>query len=82
MRRCEKNPEMAERLFEKTLESDPEPQVKAWTLVYLARLSDAAGDREQATRRYREALAVEGASPAAREAASKACNKVLRRSQN
>ena len=65
----ESNPEMAERLFEKALESGPEPQVKAWTLVYLGRLSDAAGDRQQATRRYREALAVEGASPAAHEAA-------------
>jgi tetratricopeptide (TPR) repeat protein len=65
----EKNPEMAERLFEKTLENDPLPQEKAWSLVYLGRLSDAAGEREQATRRYREALAVEGASPAAHEAA-------------
>jgi tetratricopeptide (TPR) repeat protein len=65
----ERNPEMAERLFEKTLEYGPEPQAKAWTLVYLARLSDAAGDREQAVRRYREALAVEGASPAAHQAA-------------
>ena len=65
----EKNPEMAERLFEKTLESGPEPQVKAWALVYLARLADAAGEREQAIRRYREALAVEGASQAAHDAA-------------
>jgi len=65
----ENNPEMAERLFEKTIESGPEPRVKAWALVYLARLSDAAGNREQATQRYREALAVDGASPAAREAA-------------
>lgn len=65
----EKNPELAERLFEKTLEAGPEPQVKAWTLVFLARLSDAAGERKQAVRRYREALAVEGASPAAHAAA-------------
>jgi tetratricopeptide (TPR) repeat protein len=65
----EKNPEMAERLFEKTLESHPEPQVRAWTLVYLGRLSDAAGEREAATKRYQEALTVEGASDGARQAA-------------
>jgi tetratricopeptide (TPR) repeat protein len=65
----ERNPEMAERLFEKTLESAPEPQVKAWALVYLARLSDAAGERDRAVPALSEALAVEGASPAAHDAA-------------
>jgi tetratricopeptide (TPR) repeat protein len=78
----ERNPEMAERLFEKTLESEPEPQVKAWALVYLARLSDAAGDRPQATRRYREALAVEGASPAAREAAEQGVQRSFEKKSN
>ena len=65
----QKDPETAEKLFEKALESSPEPPVKAWTLIYLARLADVAGDRERATRAYREALAVEGASAAARKAA-------------
>lgn len=78
----EKNPEMAERLFEKTLECDPEPHVKAWTLVYLGRLSDAAGDREQATRRYREALAVDGASPAAHAAAEQGVQKSFEKKSN
>jgi len=78
----EKNPEMAERLFEKTLESSPEPQVKAWALVYLARLSDAAGDRAQAVGRYREALAVEGASAAAREAAEQGVQQSFEKKSN
>jgi len=78
----QKDPEMADRLFEKTLELDPEPQVKAWTLVYLARLSDAAGEREQATRRYREALAVEGASPAARQAAEEGVQRSFEKKSN
>lgn len=65
----ENNPELAERLFLKTLECSPEPQARAWTLVYLGRLSDAAGEREQAVRYYRDALAVEGASEGARRAA-------------
>ena len=78
----EKNPEMAEQLFEKTLESGPEPQTKAWALVYLARLSDAAGDREHAVQRYREALAVEGASPAARDAAQQGVQRSFGKKSN
>jgi tetratricopeptide (TPR) repeat protein len=66
----QKDPELAERLFKKTLELQPEPQVKAWALVYLGRLSMAAGDREQAAQYFQSALKVEGASDAARQAAS------------
>ena len=66
----QKDPELAERLFQKTLELQPDAQVKAWALVYLGRLSIAAGDREQATRFFQNALKVEGASPAAQQAAS------------
>jgi tetratricopeptide (TPR) repeat protein len=66
----QKDPELAERLFKKTLELRPDAQVKAWALVYLGRLSIAAGDREQATRFFQNALKVEGASPAAQQAAS------------
>ena len=73
----EKNPELAERLFQKTLECEPEPQVRAWTLVYLGRLSDAAGDRDQAVKHYQEALAVEGASPAAHQAAEQGAQRSL-----
>jgi len=78
----ERNPEMAERLFEKTLESATEPQVKAWALVYLARLSDAAGERDRAVRRYREALAVEGASPAAHDAAEQGAQRSFEKKSN
>jgi tetratricopeptide (TPR) repeat protein len=78
----ERNPEMAERLFEKTIESGPEPQIKAWALVYLARLADAAGEREQAVRRYREALAVDGASPAAHQAAEEGVQRSFEKKSN
>ncbi len=70
-RQLEKDPELAERLFQKTLESEPEPWVRAWAEVYLGRLSDAAGDRAQAATHYKQALAVEGASEKAKEAAQK-----------
>ena len=63
------DPETAERLFQKTLELEPEPQDKAWVYVYLGRLSDLAGEREAAAKHYQSALAVEGASEKARETA-------------
>ena len=52
------------------MELQPAPQIKAWALVYLGRLSLAAGDREQAAKNFEEALKVEGASDAARQAAA------------
>jgi tetratricopeptide (TPR) repeat protein len=71
------DPEGAGRLFEKTLESSPDPQVKAWALVYLGRLADASGQRDEATGRYRAALEVQGATDAARQAAEKGLAKAF-----
>jgi tetratricopeptide (TPR) repeat protein len=67
----QKDPELAERLFQKALESSPDAQVRAWVEVYLGRLSDAAGERAEAVKHYKEALAVEGGSAGAKEAAQK-----------
>jgi tetratricopeptide (TPR) repeat protein len=67
----QRDPELAERLFQKALESSPDPQVRAWSEVYLGRLSDAAGERAEAVNHYKQALAVQGGSAAAREAAQK-----------
>ncbi len=67
----QKDPELAERLFQKALESSPDAQVRAWVEVYLGRLSDAAGERAEAVKHYKEAVAVEGGSAAAKEAAQK-----------
>jgi tetratricopeptide (TPR) repeat protein len=65
----QKDPETGERFLERAVESSPEPYVNGWAHVYLGRLADAAGDRERASEQYRGALAVEGASAAARKAA-------------
>lgn len=65
----QKDPELGEQLFKKVLECSPDPYVKAWTDVYLGRLAYAAGERQQAAQYYRDALAVNGASVAARRAA-------------
>jgi tetratricopeptide (TPR) repeat protein len=67
----QKDPDLGEKLFQKAFESSPEPYVRGWVLVYLGRLADAAGEREQAVKYYREALKVEGASQAARRSAEK-----------
>src|SRR2546421_11906856 len=67
----QRDPELAERLFQKAIESSPEPLVRAWSEVYLGRLSDAAGERAEAMTHYKQALAVEGASAMAKDAAQK-----------
>ena len=86
----QKDPETAERLFQKTLELDPEPADKSWTLVYLGKLALAASrgdeqqgdqamadkDRGQAAQYFQEALQVPGASEAARGEAQKSLQSI------
>lgn len=79
----EKHPGDAEPLFERALELQPEPAIKAWLHIYLARLALAAagqpnaGDEEKAALveraagQYKLALEVEGASETARASAQK-----------
>jgi tetratricopeptide (TPR) repeat protein len=66
----QKDPAAGEKLFLKSLELGPEPQTKAWVLVYLGRLSLAARDNASALRYFQDALKVEGASEMARNAAT------------
>src|SRR2546423_6005192 len=75
----QKDGEMGEKLLLKALESGPDPQVKAWVLVYLGRLADVAGNRDEAAKRYQEALATEGASAAARKAAEKGTQETFKK---
>ena len=65
----QRDPELAEKLFHKTLELTPDSQTRAWTEVYLGRLSELSGEREQAVQHYQAALAVKEASAGARQAA-------------
>jgi tetratricopeptide (TPR) repeat protein len=71
----QKDPELGEKLFHKTLELSPDAQTHGWAEVYLGRLADVTGDREQATQHYQSALAVEGVSPGARQAAEQGLKK-------
>ncbi len=65
------DPELAERLFQRTLELSPDNETKSWAYLYLARLADAAGERDQAEKNYRAALAVEGVPASVKSAAEK-----------
>ncbi|HET8548894.1 MAG TPA: tetratricopeptide repeat protein [Bryobacteraceae bacterium] len=69
-----RNPQLAEELFRKTLELSPDAHTQAWSEVYLGRLALAARQPEEAAGHFRRALAVEGASQAAKLAAEQGLN--------
>jgi len=64
-----KDLDAAQRLFQKSLESEPEAFDKAWVLVYLGRLAVAADDRDKAAEYFQSALQLEGATEKARQEA-------------
>ena len=63
--------EMSEKLFQKTLELNPESEIKAWAHVFLGRLAFTGGAAEEASQHYKDALGVDGAPLAAKRAAEK-----------
>jgi tetratricopeptide (TPR) repeat protein len=65
----ERDPETGDRLFRKALELEPDATTKSWSLLYLGRLADSQGDREQAQEHYKAALAVPDVPDQVREAA-------------
>jgi tetratricopeptide (TPR) repeat protein len=67
----QKDPDLAEKLFQKTLELSPDKETMSWAYVYLGRLADAAGERDQAEKNYRAVLAIEGVPASAKSAAEK-----------
>ncbi len=67
----ENRKEAAVELFQRTAEANPDPAITAWAHVYLGRLAMAKGDPDAAVEQFKLALANEGASPMARQAAEK-----------
>lgn len=67
----QKDPELSERLFQKILELEPDAETKSWAYLYLGRLADAAGERDEAEKDYRAVLSIDGAPASVREAAQK-----------
>jgi len=65
----QRDAERAHALFERTARVARDPHILAWTYVYLGRLYDLAGKREEALTSYRAALALTGIPQKAQEAA-------------
>ena len=61
----------AEELFERTAENNPGPAITAWAHVYMGRLALASKDNKKANEQFKIALATDGISTMAREAAEK-----------
>jgi tetratricopeptide (TPR) repeat protein len=78
----ENDPETGERLFRKVLDSSADPWLNAWAHVYLGRLADVAGNRDEAAKQYQSALAIEGASAGARHAAEQGIQEAFKKQQN
>jgi hypothetical protein len=71
----QRNPELAEQLFRKTLELSPDPHTQAWSEVYLGRLALATAAPDDAAAHFKAALAVEGATDKAKQAAEEGLSK-------
>jgi tetratricopeptide (TPR) repeat protein len=67
----EADPELALEYFQQTLESAPDPAIEAMSHVYIGRIEDIVGNRDEALRQYRLALDVQGIPGPARELAEK-----------
>jgi tetratricopeptide (TPR) repeat protein len=70
----EKDPAKADELFRVVLDQDPDAETKSWSLLYLGRLADSQGWREEAVAHYKAALAVPGLPDSVRKAAEQGLN--------
>ncbi len=66
-----KQADIAKTLFQQTLEVAREPQLLAWSHIYLGRLLDMENRRDSAVRHYRQALEAGEIAPNVRSAAQK-----------
>jgi len=65
----EGEPDLAREYFEKAIVSTDDKHIRAMSHVYIARIEDLVGNREQAVEHYQLALAVGDSSPRVRELA-------------
>jgi TolA-binding protein len=75
----QRDPETGDRLFRKVLELQPDSETKSWSLLYLARLADSQGNRDQAVENYKAALAVPDAPDSVRQAALKGVGEAFKK---
>jgi tetratricopeptide (TPR) repeat protein len=67
----EADPELALEYFQQALEATPDPAIEAMSHVYIGRIEDIMGNREDAVRHYQLALQVRGIPAPARGLAEK-----------
>jgi tetratricopeptide (TPR) repeat protein len=72
----QKNLDLAEQLFRKTLEFSPDPHTRSWTEVYLGRLYENTETPQDALEHYKSALAIDGAPAGAKQAAEESIRKL------
>jgi cytochrome c-type biogenesis protein CcmH/NrfG len=72
----ERHADQATALFQKVVDLNPNPQLVAWSHVYLGRLAMLHEDVKTATDQFKQALAIDGASAKARDAAQNDLAKV------
>jgi tetratricopeptide (TPR) repeat protein len=77
----EKDPQKAYGLFKSALEQDPDAETKSWSLLYLGRLADSQGWRDEAVEHYKAALAVPGAPDTVRQAAGQGIKSAFTKKQ-
>ncbi len=70
------SPDVAETLFERVLDLEPDAPVKTWSMVYLGRLRMEVGDKEHAARYFQEALKIAGGPDPARQQAQQALQQI------
>jgi TolA-binding protein len=75
----DRDPETSDRLFRKTLELQPEADIQAWSLLYLGRLADAQGNRDEARQHYEAVLKVTGAPPKVKAAAEQGIKEAFKK---
>jgi len=75
----QRDPETGDRLFRKVLELQPDSETKSWSLLYLARLADSQGNRDQAVENYKAALAIPDAPDSVRQAAQKGVDEAFKK---
>ena len=73
------DPETADTLFRKVLELGPDPAMESYTHLYLGRLADIGGERDEAIKEYNAVLAVQGGANKARQAAQEGIGKSIKR---
>ncbi len=61
----------AKTYFSQTLEATSDPRLKAWSHIYLGRISDINDEREEALKHYKAALAAGDSSPETKAAAER-----------